>query len=175
MTAQDAKTNNMGVSFALALGWGLLLSVLALLTVQIGSTHLSLQFLPLAAVVLWPRSLSPTLSYLAMFIIGLFADILSGNPLGLSSLILMICYFELNDYDWKGKSLGGYWFVFIATVGLASLCLIILARLFLGIWVPIVPLLYNNLFVIAVFPIVYAIWSALRLTGGTEPDTRLQL
>jgi len=87
----DAVTPGKARSHALQAGIGLLLLAL-LSTVNFNLFGLSISFLfvPLVLVYLWPKSADDLITYLALFICGLFLDLLTGGYPGMWPLIFIL-------------------------------------------------------------------------------------
>ena len=66
----------------------LILTILSVLSVNIFGRKVSLVFLPLIAVLLWPRIDSSIVSIVFILLFGLLLDLLSAGPLGLWSCLL---------------------------------------------------------------------------------------
>jgi len=70
----------------------LFLIVMSGLNLVLGESVISLVWLPLIGVFLWPRWSHLSLSPILIALLGLFADLLLGRILGISSLLFLILY-----------------------------------------------------------------------------------
>lgn len=73
-------------------GFTLCLIMISGLHFNLGQSVLSLAWLPLIGVFLWPRWAHPVLTPILIAILGLFSDLLLGRFLGLSSLLYLSLY-----------------------------------------------------------------------------------
>lgn len=77
------RGNWKGISFML------FLVVISALNINFMSQSISLIFLPLIGVCLWPRIESPFISIIALLLFGLLVDVVSAGPLGLWALVFL--------------------------------------------------------------------------------------
>ena len=77
----------------------LFLVILSALNVNIMSQSISLLFLPLIGVCLWPRIESPVISIVAVLLFGLLVDVVSAGPLGLWALIFLAVFAIFKPYQ----------------------------------------------------------------------------
>jgi len=77
----------------------LCLIVLAVLQFNIFGWSITLLFLPAAGISLWPRGASPLSSVIALFLLGLLLDFLSGGPFALWSIIFLTIYAVFRPFD----------------------------------------------------------------------------
>lgn len=68
------------------------LIIMSALNLAIAQSVISLVWLPLIGVFLWPRWSHPALSVVFIALLGLFADLLLGRILGISSLLYLVLY-----------------------------------------------------------------------------------
>jgi len=136
----------------------LFLTALSVLNVDIFGRNVSLLFLPLMAVFLWPRIGTPIVSIVFILLFGLLLDILSAGPLGLWALIFL-SVFALFRPHMRLKPLN---FPSAYKIWFAVLAFAVIAAYLLGwfamhrrpdIW----PMLYNTAAAILLFPFVYGL------------------
>jgi hypothetical protein len=70
----------------------LILTILGVINLNIAGWNLSLQWLPLIAIALWPRGASPIYSIIALSALGLFQDWVGAGVPGQWALIYLLSY-----------------------------------------------------------------------------------
>lgn len=120
--------------------------------------------LTLVCVVCWSAWRPELLPYLAVFLIGLFEDLLRGTPIGLSALILLIAAGVVRSQAkaLHGRPFGILW-AFFGVVALVAGALqwVVLLVLMGGVVAPW-PAIFQFLVTLAVFPPVAWFLSRLR-------------
>jgi len=75
------------------------LTIIGMLSMNIFGRVVSFSLLPLIGVILWPRGASPKTSIIAMLILGLLLDVLTGGPLGLWALVYLAVFMILRPHQ----------------------------------------------------------------------------
>lgn len=107
----------------------IILSIVGLLSFHISKVDISLIWLPLMGVYLWPRFAAPIISVVLIFIAGLLHDILNAQSLGFTSILFLLVYIFLRprlSFENSGRS--SLWLRFGAVIGL-TIFLILLFKL----------------------------------------------
>jgi len=139
------------------------LVILAVLQFNILGTTISLLFLPVIGICLWPRGASALVSIIALFVFGLLLDFLSEGPLGLWSMIYLALFTLFRPLE-RAKPMT------FQTAVLQWLLMILIAMImaFLLGWISngqrpsIILIGYQGAIVTALFPIIYGFRSILR-------------
>ena len=136
----------------------LILTILSVLSVNIFGRKVSLVFLPLIAVLLWPRIDSSIVSIVFILLFGLLLDLLSAGPLGLWSLIFLSVFVLIRPH----RRLKAQTFITAFRLWLGVLAFAFVAAYLLG-WFAMSSrpdfwaLLYQALAAIVLFPVVYGV------------------
>lgn len=156
------------------LALGMILVFLSAANFQIGGQVVNLSFIPLAAILLWPGKASYSWSLFALFLLGMFRDVLADIPTGFSSLIYIGLFVII------GGAVGRKW-TFDATIGAYTACVVavglamtVLGRVFLGSWPNATTLIYEGIFSIVFFPLIYWIRSWFLPTDSRRSTNRVK-
>lgn len=169
MIQKESANQLNSISLSLqGLAVGIVLIFPALLSMDLLGGHISLGFLPVAAVYLWPQAASYSWSLPSVFLIGLFYDMASASPIGMWTLAFLILFLVLGGgithKAGLGRAMGG----FSLSVLLCLVVVFIVGRLSLGQWPRINSLLVNAVASIIVFPIIYWIRSLFVATRSLQ-------
>ena len=136
---------------------GVLLAYLALINFDFGHMHISLMFLPIAAIFLWPQKASKTWSLVFVFILGLFFDTLTSGPIGVWGLSYLLLFTILDGGI--GQKIGGFlaFASFALTLFVVYGFVLVSGRFALSHWPDAGSLAINALASLCVFPIIYGI------------------
>lgn len=108
----------------------LVMIIFGLITLHIFNVTISLIWLPLMSVFLWPRFAAPIVSIFLIFIAGLFQDILNAQTLGFSSILFLLTYIFLRpQLDFDNLGFTTLWTRFGGVIAL-TIGLILLFKLF---------------------------------------------
>ncbi len=105
------------------------------------------------------------------FVIGLMQDLVTGVPLGLGTLILLLTRAGVTPQArlFLGKPLVFHWWGFILVALAAAVASWILAAMILGVIAPISQVLMSALLGVVVFPVTYGICILLERLLVEEP------
>jgi len=145
-------------------GAGFVLVILSTLSLRMGRFETSFIYIPLVAVIMWPRQASRVMTSVMLFLMGMLLDILSAGPVGLWAMIYMISYAIIRpDLRSVNKGLMHEWGRFCLTLGLVNIIIACLTFFITGptAWLP---LILQSSTALIVFPLIYAIWKFLRDT-----------
>ena len=157
----------------LALQTGLALAVIVLLaniSLNIFGFSLPFLFIPLGVIYFWPRGAEPDLTYLMLFLCGLFLDFLSGSSPGVWAMIFLLGWSVTRPYLYsKEVGLFLFWLSFSVWMGILALLFLVL-----GYWGR-ENIAYGNVLLqltvaITVFPILYAVRLFLKNTFASSRD-----
>jgi len=167
------QVNSISLSLQ-GLVFGMILIFPALLSMDVLGGHITLSFLPVAAVYLWPRAASYSWSLPGIFLIGLSYDMASASPMGMWTLAFLILFVVLGGGiahpGGLSRAVGG----FSLSVLLCFIVVLIVGRLFMGQWPHIFTLLANAVASIIIFPIIYWIRSMLMIMRGQQDTLGLR-
>ncbi|MBL4853239.1 MAG: hypothetical protein JKY25_03270 [Robiginitomaculum sp.] len=166
---EEERTNALlTFSYSLqGLGLGVLLIFPAMLSVDLPGLHFGLSFLPVTAIYYWPARASYSWSLLAIFIYGLFYDMVSAGPLGIWTLSFLILYIVLGGRITVKNSLLYNLIGYAMCVIFVFVLVAMFGRLSTGHWPQLYLLLMNALVAIAVFPVLYWVRSLIVMMRGT--------
>jgi len=170
MIGEERTNDLLAFSYALqGLGLGIVLSFFAMLSIDLPGWFFGLTFLPVAAIFCWPEKASYSWSLFAVFVFGLFFDIVSGGPLGVWALSLLVLFIVLGGRAEIRHGLTGHIVGYALCVVFVFVLVLVFGRLSLGHWPQIFGLLINALATIAVFPFLYwlrSMYVTLRAVPG---------
>lgn len=118
--------------------------------------------LTLMAIYCWSVWRPASLPYLAVFLIGMFEDLLRDLPIGLTALLLLIAQAAIRGQQRHihNRTFDVFWFGFVLVALLYALLQWLAAIVLSGDWVSPEPGLFQLMFSVALFPI--AAWLLLR-------------
>ncbi len=154
----DQKTVSQTQSFSLALqGFlaGIIIVFLSLLSLDLGILHFGFSFLPVFIIYFWPCAASYTWSLFFIFLLGMYYDIASANPLGIWTLTFLILFMTLDGVPKSKSGLGITIIEFSLCVMFSAIVAFLFGWLSLGRPPQIVTLFGNAVASIVVFPIFY--------------------
>jgi rod shape-determining protein MreD len=139
------------VPFALAA----LLVVLSLAPVRLSGFGAIAPWLPLIAVFFWSAHRPDLLPVWAVFLLGLFCDLATGGPLGVSSMTLMLAQLAVRS---QRRHIVPHpfivqWVLFAVFAMLAELVLVALNVLVAAAFIDVRPALFQALSTIAAYPL----------------------
>jgi len=149
----------------------LFLTVLGALNINILGHSISLVFVPLIGICLWPRSTHPVFSIIGIFLFGLLMDFLAMEAMGLRTIV----YLSIFAIFRPDKRLRPHIFGTAFAQWLGTIIIGLIIIYFLG-WVAhnnppqIVPLLYQALLATTVFPLVYILRHIVRKFTDNPDD-----
>ncbi|PHR60459.1 MAG: hypothetical protein COA43_07030 [Robiginitomaculum sp.] len=169
MNEKESANSLVSFSWTLqGLAFGVVLSIMALMNLEIGRFHVEFIFLPLLVLYFWPVKASHSWSLICIFMLGIFHDIASNGPIGLWALVYLIVFVTL------GGGLGGkagfrkslFWFILIQAG--VIVCVYVIGYVVFAQSVNILQLLMNGVIVLCVFPLVF--WFHIILGFANEDD-----
>jgi len=166
---EEERTNALlAFSYSVqGLGLGALLIFPAMLSVDLPGLHFALSFLPLTAIYFWPSKASYSWSLPAIFIYGLFYDMVSAGPLGIWALAFLILFISLGGGVTIKNGLLYNLLGYAVCVLFVFIFVLVLGRLSTGHWPQFHLLLTNALATIAVFPFLYWVRGLYMMIRGT--------
>ena len=169
MIGEERTNNLLAFSYALqGLVLGIFLSFFAMLSIDLPGLVFGLTFLPLAAIFYWPEKASYSWSVFAVFVFGLFYDIISAGPLGVWALSLLVLYIVLGERAVRKPGFSEHIVGYALCVVFVFILVSVFGRLSMGHWPQIFGLLINALASIAVFPFLYWVRSIyVMMRGGS--------
>jgi len=172
MLVSSEKKTERGVTWILPVFSALALVLLTQLQYRIAFLENSFPFLSLIAVYYWSIYKPRLMPVMAVFILGLLQDILSGGPLGLMSLLLLLTrlFVVQQGSRFLEKEFLFNWLVFIVVSVLFGLSLWAISSLYLRDLQNIWTVLSQGALTIAIYPIVA--WGLDRLRSLLVTDNR---
>jgi len=132
------------------------LTILGALHVTVLGQTISLSFLPLAGICLWPRNSNPIISIVAIFILGILLDVFTHQILGFRTLIYLTIFTIFRpDTRLKQHIFGTAFLQWILTILIGLGLFYLLAWLGRGTKPQLVSLWYQGLLALALFPLIY--------------------
>lgn len=118
----------------------------------------------LMAVYYWAIYRPDKLPYLATFSAGLFQDFLSGGPLGMTALVLLLVHGIVSSQRsfFHGKPFHIVWWSFSFVVPCAAAIGWVMASLYFGLLVPPLPLVVHVVLTILLYPFLGFILAKLH-------------
>lgn len=139
----------------------LALIIFGLINLRFFGVSISLIWLPLMGVFLWPRFAAPVISVILIFIAGILQDILNAQSTGFSSILFLLVYVFLRPrLDFEDLGLATLWTRFGGVVAL-TIGLILLFKVF-GNSVSISNFPLQVLVTLLTFPIFLSLRTILR-------------
>jgi rod shape-determining protein MreD len=134
----------------------LVLAMMIAVPLQLPFIGVIAPYLTLAAVYYWAVFRPDLFGYGAAFCLGLFADIVSGGPLGLGALVLVIVLAVAVSQRrfFLGKPFHILWWGFALIAPAAMLLTWLLASIYFGTFLAIGPVLLQAVVTVALFPAV---------------------
>lgn len=147
-----------------------LLCILSLMDINLGHQSLSFLLIPTLAIYLWPQGANPTLSLVAIALVGFFLDLISFGPMGLWPLTWLILFLVYRpDARAKPKTLLGQWMGALVVLTCVSGFHYVLGRVFLNVSVSVLPIGLAFITAFFLFPFFYMAREYLaRGFGGRE-------
>lgn len=159
-----------------AFGFGLVLSLLSMVSFRLAGFQASLTFVPLIAVFFWPKEASRGLSSFFIFCLGLIVDFLSAGPLGLWAVIYLLCYGVLRpDNRSAEKQLQSLWLAFAAWGGLVTLLIVLMGWIFIDGRTAATATLSQFAISLVVFPFIFALYQAAHFFSEDADSPRFSL
>jgi len=171
-TREDANNLHSFTQAFQGLVFGVLLAYLALINLDFGRMHVSLMFLPVAMIFLWPPKASQAWSLFFVFILGVFFDILTSGPIGVWGLsyLLLFVLFDGGIGQKMGTVLALFSFVFALLLVYAMA--LVFGRFSMGHWPDMGGLAINAVASFFVFPVIYAIVSLFSDAHESQPQSK---
>ncbi len=145
------------------------LSCIILVLIMVQSYKISnltnlMPFLTLIAVYQWAVYAPRTMPPIAVFLIGILQDILSGGPLGMTALFLLIVRFIVVGQGRKllGQDFLFNWLMFLLITFAYALLNWLIVSLYYDEWQSFLFILGQAIFTAAFFPIIFMIFNWLR-------------
>ena len=134
----------------------LVLTILGALHVNILGQTISLSFLPLAGICLWPRNSNPLVSIIAIFIFGILLDVFTHQILGFRTLIYLTIFAIFRpDSRLKQHIFGTAFMQWVLTILVGFSLFYLLAWIGRGTKPYLMTLWYQGLLALALFPLIY--------------------
>ena len=166
MSERESANSLVSFSWSLqGLAFGVVLSIMALINLELGRFHVGFIFLPLLALYFWPAKASHSWSLVCIFIMGIFHDIASNGPVGLWALVYLLVFVTLGGGLGvkAGFSKSLFWFsliqigVVVFVYGIGGIVFAQSANL--------LQLLINAAIVLCVFPLIFWLHIVLGYTS----------
>ena len=128
--------------------------VAGVIPIRLPEASFIVPMLALMSVYYWSMHRTELLPAAAVFVIGIFQDILTGAPLGLNAFILLgvfgICVTQRRVF--YNKSFAVVWWGFMVVAAAALLCEWILMSIYLEMFISPTPALFKYFMTIALYP-----------------------
>ncbi len=149
---------------ALPVAISLLLALLSAVPIPVPGYAALAPDLVLMAVFYWVVHRPDLMSLPVVFVIGLFADLVSGTPLGVNPLILILVHVTIMSQHrvFRGKPFPIVWLGFAVVAGPAKLTQALLVPIVVGAWPDPVLLLVQIVLTIALYPVLAAWFARLQ-------------
>jgi hypothetical protein len=141
----------------------LILSVTGIISFTSFGFHISLQWLPLMAVALWPRTATPILSVIALLLLGLFQDWLGYGVPGQWAFLYLLLFLIIRPFERiKPLHFGQGMSLWLTSVVVGFLVLTLTGRLIYGVWPDWFRLIVPAVTATIIFPIFWLLRQNLQ-------------
>lgn len=172
-------SGNMAKESGLALqafGFGLILSLLSMVSFRFAGFQAALTFVPLIAIFFWPKEASRGLSSVFIFCLGMIVDFLSAGPLGLWAMIYLLCYGVLRPDNRKTeKQLQSLWLAFAVWGGLVTLLVVFIGWIFINGRTAVTATLSQLAISLVIFPFIFALYQTAHFFSEDADSPRFSL
>lgn len=142
---------------------GILLTLLGTLNVNILNFNVSLSWLPLLVIALWPHGAPPVRSVIAILLLGLAQDWLSMGVPGQWALVYLLCILFFRPFDrMKPLSFTHSLRLWIGALFIALLVLTISGRIIFNDWPYWAALLQPALLATLAFPVIWILRNRMQ-------------
>lgn len=119
---------------------------------------------PMIAVYYWSIYRPDKLPFAATFALGLFHDLLTGTPIGLTALVLLLVQGIVNSQRvfFHNKPFLVVWWGFTLLVPVAALTSWVIGSIFLGAMVPPLPIIVQAALTILLYPVLAGVFSQIQ-------------
>lgn len=149
--------------------------ILSGININAFSYVISLAWLPLAAIFLWPRWAHPIATPIIIAALGLFSDLLMGRFLGVSSLLFLILFWISKPIERETQlNFIVGWLEFSLIISLLLMTVFYCLGRILDLAVGWRSLIEQILVAIALFPLVYGLRRVIRLWVIDPNDVNYQ-
>lgn len=156
--------------------FGIVLSLLSMLSFRLAGFQASLIFVPLMAVFFWPREASRGLSSGFIFSLGLIVDFLSAGPPGLWAIIYLLCYGILRpDNRGTERHLRRLWLAYAGWCGLVAILIVLMGWIFIDGRTAVTATLSQVVISLVIFPFIYALYQAAHFFSEDADSPRFSL
>lgn len=150
---------------------GTVLVILSTISFQISGFSFGLSFIPIVALMYWPKKASKSWSIVFVFILGLLQAIIGFSPLGLWAFCYLTLFLILGGEITFSNRLSAAWGSFLVCILFVAIILYFVGQLILGQWPPLTPLITDSIASILVFPLLF--WARnLASAFGRETERR---
>jgi hypothetical protein len=172
VTDDSSLSQLQTISIALqGLAAGIILVLLSAISFQISGFTFGLSFIPIIALMYWPKKASKSWSMIFVFFLGLVQATISFSPLGLWALCYLSLFIILGGEIVFSERLSTAWGSFFVCVLFVVIILYFVGRLMLGQWPPLTPMVTDLIASVLIFPLVF--WGRnLASTFGRESEKR---
>ena len=147
---------------------GIILVFLSTINFQIFGLSFGLAYIPIIALMYWPKKASRSWSMIFVFIIGVLQSSISFSPPGLWAFCYLLLFIVLGGEITFSDRLSAAWGSFIICVLIVGVVLYFVGRLYLGQWPNLLPMTTDSIASILVFPLIF--W-ARNLTSALRPES----
>ena len=150
------------------------LTIIGALNVNIFGVSVTLTYLPLVSVFLWPRYSKPIISIIAILISGFILDFLIYDPIGMKSLIYLTIFTLFRpDLRLTPHSFTSAFMQWMATAIIAFTLAYILGSFAFKMRPDVFALLYQMLIATAFFPVFYGLRHLWKIVFSDPHDRGL--
>ena len=137
------------------LATGMFLVLLLPLNIGISAFQFSLLFLPVAAIFFWPVGASHSWSLVAVFVLGLFTDLISYGQLGIWPFSYLLLFIILGQGVARDIGLAKAWVYFALCLIFIAATSAVLIKFSAGYWLSVNSLMQGIVATLLVFPFIY--------------------
>lgn len=142
---------------------GLFLTLLGTLNINVFSVNISLSWLPLLVIALWPHGAPPIRSVIAIFLLGLAQDWLHMGVPGQWGLVYLLCAFLFRPFERiRPLKFGKALRLWIEALIIAALVLTVSGRIIYEEWPYWSALLQPALLATLAFPVVWILRNRMQ-------------
>lgn len=152
--------------------FGVVLMFFGLMNITIYGHVTQFTFLPVLAVLFWPRQASYTWSLIFVFLLGLLIDLSGGAVLGVWSLSLLVLYMVLGGGLKQDVGLLQAFAVFLLSLVIVMMSFFLLGRLALGQWISPFAFVGDAVLCLFVFPFVFWVHKLMAGLGARSQGVR---
>ncbi|HFB54907.1 MAG TPA: hypothetical protein ENJ46_03200 [Hellea balneolensis] len=167
MSQNESAYHLRSISFAFqGLLAGIVLVFFSLANLDIGIFNVGFIFIPVAAILFWPMGASYTWSLLCVFLLGLFYDMASAQPLGIWAISYLVLFILLGKGVKVNIRFMNALFGYILSVLFVAILAFILGLIALGQWPNSGTMALGAVLSVLAFPLVFGLrWLANFILG----------